>query len=81
MSIRSCLVSQPNTKLISNSEQLFNTKNLLPITFGVISPPNIHGKNSTSSPNNPVTLSENQNSKVCIIYILLDSGASLLNVS
>ena len=36
MSIRFCLVSQPNKKLYSNSEQLFNTADLLPMTFGVI---------------------------------------------
>ena len=39
MSIRSCLVSQPKNKLISNSEQLFNATDLLPITFSVILPP------------------------------------------
>ena len=36
MSIRSCLVSQPNKKLKLNNEQLFNSTDLSPITFGVI---------------------------------------------
>ena len=44
MSIRSCLVSQPKNKLITNSEQLFYATDLLPITFGVILPPNPRGK-------------------------------------
>ena len=33
MSTRSCLVSDPNNKLISNNEQLFNATDLLPIAF------------------------------------------------
>ena len=49
MSIRSRLVSQPKTKLISNSEQLFNATELLPITFGVIFPPNPGGKKLKNS--------------------------------
>ena len=40
MSIRSRLVSQPNKKLKLNSEQLFNSMDLSPITFGVIFPRN-----------------------------------------
>ena len=48
MSIRSCLVSQPNKKFSSNSEQLFNTTDLLPISFGVILPPKLRGKISTN---------------------------------
>ena len=44
MLIRSRLVSQPNNKLISHSEQLFNTTDLSPITFTVVLPPKLHGK-------------------------------------
>ena len=33
MSIRSCFVSQPRNKLISNSEQLFNATELTPISL------------------------------------------------
>ena len=69
MSIRSCLLSQPKNKLISNNAQLFNYKNLLPITFSAISPPNPRGKNSTNSKINPGTLDENQNFKVHTIKI------------
>ena len=76
MSIRSCLVSQPKNKLISNSEQLFNAKDSLPITLSVILPPNLRGKISTNSQNNLGTLDENNNSKVCTIKILSDSSAS-----
>ena len=36
MSIRYHLVSQPNKKLNSNSEQLFDAADFLPITFGII---------------------------------------------
>ena len=45
MSIRSRLLSQHRSKLNSNSEQLFNATDLSPITFGVILPPNLCGKN------------------------------------
>ena len=76
MSIRSRLVSQPKKKLISNSEQLYNTTDLSPISCGVILPPNLQGKNSTNSQIIPVKLNENKNSKVRTIKILLDSGAS-----
>ena len=76
MSIRSCLISQPNINLNSNSEQLFNTMDLSPITFGVISPLKLRRKISTNSQNNPGTPDENQNSKVSTLIILLDSGAS-----
>ena len=44
ISIRSCLVSQPKNKLISNSEQLLNATDLLPITFIVILSPKLSGK-------------------------------------
>ena len=54
MSIRSRLVSQPNKKLKLNSEQLFNSTDLSPITFGVILPPKLRGKISTNSQINPV---------------------------
>ena len=77
MSIRSRLVSQPNNKLNSNSEQLFDATDLLHITFSVILPPKLSGKISTNSQNNPKTLDENRNSKVHTIKILLDSGASV----
>ena len=76
MSIRSCLVSQPNNKFNSNSEQLFNATALTPIIFGVILPPNLRDKISTNSQNNPETLDEKKNSKVYTIKILLDNGAS-----
>ena len=49
ISIRSRLVSQPKNELILNSEQLFNTTDLLPITFGIILSPNTRGKISTNS--------------------------------
>ena len=67
MSIRSRLVSQPKNKFISKSEQLYNVTDLLPITFGVNLPPNLHEKMSTNSQNNPEPQDENQNSKVSII--------------
>ena len=76
MSIRSCIVSQPNNKLISNSEQLLNTTDLSPITIGVILPPKLRGKISTNSQISPGDSDENQNSKVLTIKILLDSSDS-----
>ena len=48
-SIRSCLVSQSNNKLISNYEQLLNTTNLLSITSGTILPLSPLRKNSIYS--------------------------------
>ena len=78
MSIRSCLVSQPENKLISSSEQLFNAMALLPIIFGIILPSNPQGKNSTNSQINPGTTDENKKSNVHTIRVLLDSGASAL---
>ena len=63
-SIRSCLVSQPNIKLNSKSEQLFNSTDLSPITFGVILPPKLRGKISTNSQIIPVNSDENKN---CIL--------------
>ena len=48
----------------------------MPITFSVISPPKLRGKNSINSQINQTTSDENRNSKVCTITILLDSGAS-----
>ena len=44
MSIRSNLVSEPNNKSISNDDQLFNARNLLLITLGIILSPNSCGK-------------------------------------
>ena len=76
MPIRSCYVSQPKSKLISNSEQLFNAMDLLPIIFGLILLPNPHSKNSANSQINQGTTDENTNSKACTIKILLDIGAS-----
>ena len=59
MSIRSRLVSQPNNnKSTSNSEQLLNATDLSAITFGVILPPNLRGKISINSQNNPRTTNE-----------------------
>ena len=72
--IRPCLVSK--TKFISNSEKLFNATYLSPITFGLILPPNLRGKNSTNSQTHPRTSDENLNSKLCTIKISLYSGAS-----
>ena len=77
MSIRSRLVSQPNKKLKLNSEQLFNSTDLSPITFGVILPRKLRDKISTNSQIIPETLDENKNSKVRTIKILFDSGASV----
>ena len=74
--IRSRLMSQAKNKLISNSEQLFNSTYVSPITFNVNLPSNPHNKYSTNSQINPATLDENKNLKVCTIKILLDSGAS-----
>ena len=64
MFIRYPLVSQPNNKLISYSEQLFHVTDLSPITFGVIIPTNPRGKNSTNYQINPETSDENNNSNV-----------------
>ena len=72
VSIRSCLVSQPNNISNSNSEQLFNATDLSPIIFGVILPPNRRGKNSTNSQINPGNTDETKISKVCTIKILLN---------
>ena len=80
ISIRSCLVRRPKNKLIPNSEQVLNAMDLLPITFGVILPPKTCSKISTISQTNPVTLDENQNSKVHTIKILLYCSASALIV-
>ena len=74
MSTRSRLISQPKTKLITNSEQLFNATDLSPKTFDIILPPNPRGKNSTNSQINPGTSDENKNSKVYTIKILLDTS-------
>ena len=71
VSSRFFLISQPNKKLNSNNEQLLNAKDLSPITFGVILPPKLCGKNSTNSQINPVTSDENKISKVRTIKILL----------
>ena len=48
----------------------------MPITFGIILPPNPLSKNPTISKINQETSDENKNSKVRTIKILLDSGAS-----
>ena len=69
MSIRSCLVSQPNNKIFANSEQSINATDLSPITFGVILPPKVQGKISTISQINSGTSDENQKYKVCTIKI------------
>ena len=76
MSIRSRLVTQPRNKPVSNSEKLFNTTDLSPITFDVVLPLNPSGKISTNSQIDHGTSGENKHSKVCTIKILLDSGAS-----
>ena len=70
------LVSQPRSKLISNSEQLFNATDLSPITFGVILPPNPYGINSIISQIILGNSDENKNSKGCTIKILLDCDAN-----
>ena len=74
MSIRSLLV-------ISNSEQLFNAIDLLPITFGMILTPNLSGKNSINSQINPGTTYENMISELYAVKILLDNGAGVLIMS
>ena len=43
-SIRFRLVSQPNKKFKLNSDQLFNSTDLSPITFGIIKTPKLRGK-------------------------------------
>ena len=75
MSIRSCLVSQPNIKIKLNTEQSINSMDLSPITFGVNLPPKLRGKISTISQINLVNLEENKYSIVRTIKIFLDSGA------
>ena len=80
MSIRSCLVSQPNSKLIWNDEQLFNAIDLSPITFSVILPPNLCSKNSKNFKINPGTLDENKILKFVLSKYFLDSNASELIV-
>ena len=59
MSIRSRLVSQYKNKSISNREQLFNSTDLLSITFSVILPLKLRGKISTNSQISPITSDEN----------------------
>ena len=78
ISIISRLVSQSKNKLISNSEQLFNATALSPIPFGAILSSNPSGKNSINSQISLGTSGESNNSKVCTIKILLDSGTSVL---
>ena len=60
MSIRSRFVSQPNKELKLNSEQLFNSTDLSPITFSVILSPKLQGKISTNSQNDPTASDENK---------------------
>ena len=76
LSIRSRLISQPNTKLKMNRKKSIIAIDLSPITFGVILPPKLRCKVSTNSQINPITSDENKNSKVRTIKILLDSGVS-----
>ena len=76
MSIRSRLVNQSNKKLQLNSEQLFHSTDLSPITFGEISPPKLCGRISTNFQINPATSDEDKNSKVRTIKTWLDIGAS-----
>ena len=61
ITIRYPLVSQPKNNILNwNSEQLFNATDLSCITFGVILPPNLRGKNSTNSQFNLNTLDDNK---------------------
>ena len=76
ISINSRLVSQPKNKFISNKDELFNTTDISPITFGVNLPPKRRGKILINSQINTGTTDKNRNSKVCTIETLLDSGAS-----
>ena len=76
MSIRSCLVSKPKNRLISNCEQSIDSTDLSPITFGVILSPKLRSKVLTNSKINTVTLDENKNYKAHTFKILLNSGAS-----
>ena len=48
----------------------------MPITFGIITPLDPRGKNSTNSQINSGITDENKDSKVQTIETLLDSGAS-----
>ena len=66
VSITSRLVSQPNEKLKLNGEQVFNTTDVSPITFGVILPSKPRGKNSTNSHIIPV----NSDEKKILKYVL-----------
>ena len=68
-SIRLRLVSRPKNKLISNSEQLFNTKSLLSIFFSVILSQSPSGNISTISQISPGNIDENINFNVHTIKI------------
>ena len=57
-SIRSHLISQPNNKPNSNSEQLFNATNLSPVIFCAILPPKLRRKISINTQINAVTSNE-----------------------
>ena len=63
MSIRSCFISQPKNKLVSNNEQSFNATDFLPLTFGI-------------TQISPGTKDENKNSKAHTTKILSYSGTS-----
>ena len=76
MTYGSRLVRQPNSKLISNNEQLFHATDLSPTTFGIILPPNPRVKILTNSYINTRTTDKNKNSKLRTIKILFDSGAN-----
>ena len=76
MSTRSCIVSQHNNGIISNSEQLFDVTDLLPFTYGIILSPNLCSKISANSQINLGTSDENNNSREHNIKIFLDSCAS-----
>ena len=76
ISIRPRLINKSENNLISNDEQLFYATDLLLITFSIILLANPRGKNSINSQINPGSTDDSQNSKVCTINILLDSGTS-----
>ena len=80
MLIRSYLIRPPKNNLISNSKQLFNAMDLLPITFGKSLPMNPLGKNSINSQHNPGTTDDYKNSKVCIIKTYYTNVTKFLKI-
>ena len=76
MSIRYRLVSQSNRKSKLNSEQLFDSTDLSPVTFGAILSPKLRGKFQQILKLFRLIRMRIKNYKVRTINILLDIGAS-----